>query len=121
MTYEYRCIKCDRRFEVIKSVRDIDVNEFCPRCEAPGERQFVPSRVYFNKTAVTHAEYNPGLGCVVKNKAHLEDLCKQKDVVQVGNDFTSGEKMDQKFEKDREEKRQKSWDDIDKGWIGNGE
>jgi putative FmdB family regulatory protein len=112
MTYCYRCPGCGHEFDVIKSVRDMDVNEFCPRCEEPSERQFVPKHVFLSNTQVTHAEYNPGLGTVVKNKRHKEYLMKSKGVVEVGNDYGSASKMQDSFDRAREEKLKKSWDDV---------
>ena len=96
---------------MIKSVRDMDVNEFCPRCDEPAERQFVPKRVSFIGASVTHAEYNPGLGMVVKNKAHKEDILKRRGLVEVGNDYGSADKHQAKFDKDRSEKIAKRWEE----------
>lgn len=112
MTYEYVCIKCDHRFDVIKSVKDIDVNEFCPQCESPSERQFTPSRVHLSGTRVEHAEYNPGLGQVVKNKKHRQEVAKRKGLVEVGNDYKSGEKMQTQFDRARKEKLNKRYEDV---------
>lgn len=111
MTYEYKCVKCEKHFDVIKSVKDFDVNEFCPSCGAPGERQFVPHKVHFTGTRVTHAEYNPGLGCVVKNKQHKEEICKRRGLVEVGNDFKTGDSMQKHFDGEREQRREKRWED----------
>lgn len=112
MTYQYNCEKCQSTFDVIKSVKDIDVNEFCPKCENPATRQFVPSKVHFTGTRVQHAEYNPGLGAVTKNKEHRSELAKRKGLVEVGNDFKSGESMQTHFDTAREEKLKKRYEDI---------
>jgi Golgi nucleoside diphosphatase len=97
---------------VIKSVKDMEVNETCPKCGEFAVRQFVPSRLHITGAKVTHAEYNPGLGCVVKNKAHKADIMKAKGVVEVGNDFKSGESMNQHFDTARTEKMRKRWEDA---------
>jgi putative FmdB family regulatory protein len=110
MTYLYDCSKCGKEFEVIKPAKDMDVNETCPDCGEFARRQFMPKYVHLSKTAVTHAEYNPGLGCVVKNARHKEDLCKRKNVVEVGNDFKSGESMQKHYDQARAEKIAKSWE-----------
>lgn len=112
MTYEYKCIKCGKSFDVVKPVKDMDINEYCPSCDSPAERMFVPRNVFFNGAKVEHAEYNPGLGCVVKNKAHKQDIMKRKGLSEVGNDFKSGEKMQAHFDKAREEKLNKRYEDI---------
>jgi putative FmdB family regulatory protein len=103
LTYVYQCTKCDSRFDVIKSVADFDRNEFCESCGAPAERKFTP-RVHIHGAAVEHAEYNPGLGCVVKNKKHRAEIAKQRGLVEVGNDFSSGEGMQETFDRARAEK-----------------
>lgn len=110
MVYVYQCSKCGFSFDVTKSVKDMDVNEFCPKCDSPSIRQFVPSKIHLSGTRVTHAEYNPALGCVVKNKHHKEDICKRKGVIEIGNDFKSGESMQKHYGQAREEKINKRWE-----------
>lgn len=114
MTYEYSCTNatCLNRFDVIKSVKDMDVNEFCPICAHGAERKFVPSRVYFSKTSVEHAEYNPGLGCVVKNRQHREELAKQRGLVEIGNDYSSPEVIHKEMDTKREEIREARYDEA---------
>lgn len=90
----------------------MDVNEFCPKCDTPAIRQFVPSRVHIVGAKVTHPEFNPGLGCVVRNKHHKQELMKAKGVQEVGNDFKSADRMVDHFDKGREEKRRREWDAI---------
>lgn len=93
-----------------KSYKDMDVNETCPSCGEYAIRQFVPSKLHIVGASVTHAEYNPGLGCVVKNKHHKEDILKRRGLVEIGNDFGSGDKMHKVFDQAREKKREKSWE-----------
>lgn len=119
MTYEYQCESCGKSFDVIKSVRDMEVSENCPSCGEFAVRMFVPSRVHITGASVQHAEYNPGLGCIVKNKQHRAELCKQKGVEEIGNEKPAS--IHKHFDKVREEKHEKSWADADKGWVGNGE
>jgi putative FmdB family regulatory protein len=112
MVYAYQCVKCEHAFDVIKSVKDIDVTETCPRCGEFSERQFVPQRIHLSRTRVEHAEFNPGLGCVVKNKKHREELCREKGLIEIGNDFKSGDSINDHFDKAREEKLKKRWEDV---------
>lgn len=112
MTYEYRCLSCETSFDVLKSVAEIDRAESCPSCQGATARQFVPSKIYFSGTKVTHAEYNPAFGCVVNNKRHKDRLCKEKGMVEIGNDFGSGEKMQAHFEGEQKRKREKAWEDL---------
>lgn len=110
MVYEYRCIKCRRKFEVVKSMRDFDRNEFCEPCGAPGEFVFNP-RVQIMGASVQHAEYNPGLGAVTKNKRDRAEQAKRKGVIEVGSDFKSGDSMQKSFDTDRAKKLAKRWEE----------
>jgi putative FmdB family regulatory protein len=112
VTYVYECVKCKAEFDVIKSVRDIENNEFCPDCGAPGERQFVPHKVFFSGTAVQNAEYNPALGMVTRNKEHRAEICKQRGLVEIGNDYKSPESLHKELETNRADKRKRSWDEV---------
>lgn len=111
MTYEYHC-PCGYEFDVIKHHSDMERPEHCEKCKREAKRQFVPRKVYFSGTSVNHAEYNPGLGMVIENKAHLIDECKRRDVIPIGNDYGSADKMVKEAEISREEKRQKAWESV---------
>jgi putative FmdB family regulatory protein len=112
LTYEFSCQKCELVFDRILTVDERNRPQSCPDCGAPADRNFTPSRVFLSGTKVEHAEYNPGLGCVVKNKRHREEICKRKGLIEVGNDFGSGDKMQAKYDADRAEKRKRSWDEV---------
>lgn len=112
MTYAYQCISCRKKFDVVKLVKDMDINEYCPKCGEPAERKFLPENIYIAGAKVTHAEYNPGLGCVVKNERHKKDILKEKGLVEVGNDYKTSEKMADSFDKDRAAKMKKRYDDC---------
>lgn len=115
MLYPYACCKCDHTFDVSKPVANVDDPEACPQCGAPSERQFTP-RVHFIGTSVQHAEYNPGLGRVVRNKYEREELAKRMNLVEIGNDFKSPDRVHDKFDKDRndkiEERHKKALDEV---------
>jgi hypothetical protein len=119
MIYEYHCPKCDILFDVVKPASAMQDVEHCGKCQMVSDRQFVPSRVWFNGTSVEHAEYNPGLGCIVKNSSHRKEIAKQKGLEEIGNE--TPEKLHKYFDQVREEKREKAWDDVTKGWVGNGD
>lgn len=110
MIYEYECIKCQKRFDVVKSVKDIDVNEFCVRCGEPSERKFVPSRIHIFGASVENAEYNHGLGQVVRNKKHRAEIAKQKGLIEIGNEKT--ESIHKELDQVRAKRREKAWDDV---------
>ena len=107
MTYEYACGACKFRFDVIKSYKDIDRNENCPGCGEFAVREFVPTRVHIHGAKVEHAEYNPALGCVVRDKKHRSEICKERGLVEIGNDWTSPSAMVDKDDKDRAAKLDK--------------
>jgi putative FmdB family regulatory protein len=112
VTYEYNCAQCQTSFDVMKPVKDMEREEKCATCETVAVRRFVPSRVYFIGTKVQHAEYNPGLGCVVKNAEHRSELAKRRDLVEIGNDFKAPDTIHKKFDQEREAKREASYDQV---------
>lgn len=103
MIYEYKCNACTHVFDVSKPVAEMDRQENCPLCQAAAMRQFTP-RVHFIGAKVEHAEFNPGLGCVVKGKKHREELCKRRNLIEVGSE--KADSISQSFEKDREAKKE---------------
>lgn len=105
MTYEYLCERCDRRFDVVKSVKEIDRSERCDSCEGIAKRQF-SFRVHILGASVQHAEYNPAFGCVVKDKYHRAELAKRRGLVEIGNDFSSPDKIHKTYEAEREAKKE---------------
>lgn len=114
MTYEYRCAPCAHSFDVMKSHTEMSRAEACPKCEREAIRQFVPQRVFLSGTKVQHAEYNPGLGCVVRNKEHRAELAKAKGLVEIGNDYKNTDNIHKEFEQKREQRSKDSYDKIEK-------
>ena len=108
--YPYHCNKCGHDHDVTKSMSESGREELCPLCALTMNR--VWTSPLFIGTAVESAEYNPGLGKVVKNKKHREELAKRMGVTEIGNDYGSAEKMGQSFDKEREKRREKSWEDA---------
>lgn len=108
MIYPYYCEHCEVEFDVTKSMHDSGRVEHCYHCGKEARRVYTASH-HILGTAVQHAEYNPGLGQVVKNKRHREELCKRKNLIEVGNDL-SAEKMHKHYDSVREEKIRKSWE-----------
>jgi len=104
LIYPYACPNCDRRFDVVKHHSFHKEAEQCPNCET------IADRVYGGHAIKTmfRSEYNPGLGCVVKNDKHKRDLCKEKGLVEVGNE--SKDSMHKYAEKTL--KNNLSWDNV---------
>lgn len=119
MIYEYRCGKCRDAFDVIKSVAEMEREERCPHCQVPAVRAFAPRAVYFNGAKVEHPEYNPGLGCIVRNSSHRKEIAKQRGLEEVGSEPV--ENIHKKFEQDRAERVERAWTEADRGWVGNGD
>lgn len=111
MTYEYTCEPCKLTFDVVKTVAEMERLEACPDCQAPAKRGFAPRYLFLSRTSVQHAEFNVGLGEVVKNRQHRDEIAKRKGLVEVGNDFNSSGNMVDHFDKGRAEKLAKRWED----------
>lgn len=84
--------------------------ETCRECSSVSTRVYTPAQ--FIGTAVQSAEYNPGLGCVVKSDKDRAEIARRKGLQEIGNDFGSGDKAMAKYDKDRTERLNKRWDDI---------
>lgn len=114
-TYDYCCGKCGEKFEIIRGIKDYDRDphaecDHCGHLCDSSDRDFSACRFTHIGTAVQNAEYNPGLGQVVKNNYHKSELMKKKNVVEVGNDFGGGEKMQTHFETRKREEIAKNWE-----------
>lgn len=110
-TYPYRCEPCDTEYEIIKSIKEYDPKnpDPCPLCKRPGQRVF-SCNVHFIGTKIEDAEYNPGLGQITKSKRHRDELAKRMGAIEIGNE--NPDKMHNYFEKQREEKRKRSYEDL---------
>jgi putative FmdB family regulatory protein len=112
--YDYLCGKCGSPFEEFRGIKayDSDASANCPHCShlcGSGDRDFSRASYSFIGTNVQNAEFNPGLGQVVKSAYHKKEILKEKGLVEVGNDFNSGEKMQTHFDKRKAEEREKRW------------
>lgn len=107
-TYEYHCEPCGIAYEEIKPIKDYDGKDKCPLCLKQGYRVFTP--IVFHGEKVQHAEFNPAFGKVIQNKYHRDEMAKRHNMVEIGNEKPST--IHNYFDKGREEKRRKSWDDV---------
>lgn len=110
MIYEYDCDNCDHRFVLIHSIKDHKSVEPCPECGAAAKQDLSMCRPQFIGTAVEDAYKCPALGKVIKSKYDRSESAKKAGAIEVGNDFTQGEKMHEHFDKVRDDKRKASWD-----------
>ena len=106
MRYPYKCQCCGNHWEVIKSVKDIDLPESCPGCQNVDGRRYI-SRTHFYGAAVEDAEYNPGLGCIVKNKKHRAEIAARNNLVEIGNECPTS--THDTLKRDKEKSYEEGW------------
>lgn len=85
MLYPYVC-PSDHRFEVVKSVREIDSEEKCPECGEVAKRTIAVRQSFSNAGDWRGPEYCPALGQVVKSDAHRRKLARERGLEEVGNE-----------------------------------
>jgi len=107
--YAYECEKCDKEFDLTRPMSEYKDPGHCPDCRNIGKK-LVTKPYGFIGAKVENAEYNPGLGCIVKNKQHREEICKRKNLVEIGNENPNT--IHKTFDTQREQKRKKTWDDL---------
>jgi putative FmdB family regulatory protein len=107
--YPYKCVACAHHWEVIKPVKDIDRNESCPNCKNVQTERYI-SRTHFYGAEVEDAEYNPGLGCIVKNKKHRADIVKRNGLIEVGNECP--DKIDKTLRQDKARRQAAEWEKL---------
>lgn len=101
MIYEFGCSHCGNKFEVWKPMSEFTREAVC---DCGGTAMLIiHAPIGFINARVEHAEYNPGLGCVVKNRTHRAELARQRGLVEVGNDI-SADKMLKEAEQTLEKK-----------------
>jgi hypothetical protein len=105
--YPYQCPE-GHSFEVIKSLAEIDREERC-HCGEIAARHI--GLFALDKTAASSWQptWNPGLGQVVKSKAHAERIAKEKGFIEVGNE--KPEAIHRHFDKQREDAYKAKWAD----------
>lgn len=108
--YDYFCEKCDLEFEVVKSIKEYDGQDQCVSCGNVGKRIYTRCKFHFTGTKIEDAEFNPGLGKITKSKAHRNELAKQMNVEEVGNE--NPDRLHAHFDSAREQKIKKSWDEV---------
>jgi putative FmdB family regulatory protein len=109
MIYEYRCDICNTKREIWKPAAEFDKPESC-ECGANLTR-LITGGAGFLGEKVEHAEYNPGLGCIVKNRREREEIAKRKGLIEIGNE--SPNKLHSESERIRTENIKQSWEKVD--------
>lgn len=108
--YDYFCDKCESEYEVIKSIKDYDGKDPCPKCGVVGSRLFDRCTFHHIGAKVKDAYKCPALGKVIKSDKHRNELAKQLGVIEIGNE--KPETIHKTFDKQREDKRLKAYEDI---------
>lgn len=106
MIYEYKCKDCGYKFEVVKSVKDIENVEKCPECDSEETSIVISAKIYHTGAKVKDAHYDPALGTVIKSEAHKKEHLKQNDLIEVGT-----EKSKESFHNNVVVKKQKERED----------
>ena len=110
MIYDYKCNKCEHVFEVTKPVSEVTSKHECPLCGYFKTTRQFSSNIYFNGAKVKDAEYNHGLGCVVKSDRHRNEIAKRAELVEVGNE--KPDTIHKETVVKKQEQRAKEWKDL---------
>jgi putative FmdB family regulatory protein len=105
--YPYAC-QCGHEFEVIKRIAEIDRPEICPKCSSSEVKRYISRTHFYGACDWDKAEYNPGLGKVVRNSQHRKELAKSMGVEEIGNEPVS--KIHAKYDVERSEKLARNWE-----------
>lgn len=105
-TYPWSCEKCDIEFDTVEKMSEYSGKADCPGCSNPATRIWTTPQIL--GASVESPDYNPGLGCVVKNKRHREQIAKSRGLEEVGSEPT--DKIHKHFDSQRAEKSRKRWE-----------
>jgi putative FmdB family regulatory protein len=112
MIYPYLS-QCGHRFEVIKSLSEIDREEPCPSCGKPAERQIGLCRI--DKEAAggwNQQQWAPALGQWVKSTKEARQLARSRGMEEVGSEPV--ENLHKMAEKTQAERREQRWREADR-------
>jgi len=110
MIYEYKCIECGHRFDVVKPVKDFDVKHSCSECDCEDTEIVISSKIHHIGAKVQNSEFNPGLGCVIHNKDHRKEVANRMGLIEVGNE--KPDTLHHESVVKREIQKQKEWDAL---------
>lgn len=110
MIYEFKCEKCLHNFEVVRPARESHIIPACENCGNEETTRIFSSRIHHIGAKVQNAEFNHGLGCVVRNKDHRKEIANRKGLVEVGNETPDTLYKESVIKK--EEQRAKEWKEL---------
>lgn len=106
-TYVYKCVACGTKQEIVKTMHNATREEICG-CGIVLDRVYTSFQIMGAK--VQDAEFNPGLGCVVRNARHRKELADRKGLIEVGNE--SADTLHRETVVKRAKEREKEWDNL---------
>ena len=110
MIYPYLCQSCNSKFDVTKSVKDIDTTEHCPKCSAIASRQIAGGQSLQGLSDWNSAHFNHALGQWVSSNKEASRIARSKGMIEVGTEDV--EKIHKKYDNEREEKIRTRYDEI---------
>lgn len=106
--YPYLCKMCQREFDVVKPVAEIDTPE---RCECGGlDTVRLIALSNLEKSSMQQPYFEPALGCEIKGKGHRERILKERGLEEVGT--TSPDTMYKNLEGQREKQKAREWAEL---------
>lgn len=108
MLYPYVCAKCDKEIDIMKPASLSAIEEYCNECGNTLTRVWTGFQIV--GAAVQDAEYNLGLGCVVKSKRHRQEIANQHGLIEVGNETT--DTLHKESVVKRQLEKEKEWDNL---------
>lgn len=106
--YEYECTECAHEFDVVKSVKQLNDVEACHSCKSENTKRNIAKPNVYVEAWESH--WSPVMGKVVRSNVEVRQYAKDHNLVEVGNECPN--KSADHYEKQRKDKWQKSYDDI---------
>ena len=105
-TYEYRCPECGV-FDIIQSIKEEPLKD-CPTCNSAISRIITGGTGFILDVHDTY--YDVGLGMPITSKAHRRQVMRDRNLVEVGNEWKYVDPNVQRRE--QELKLEKEWKDT---------
>lgn len=115
----FHCDDCKNSFEAVYRYSKPDEVHPCNRCQSSNtllKTHEVDTSCKIELMGISDwdsTEYNPGLGCITRNKKHREQIAKERGLYEVGNENVEriSELQDRKLEHKLEALTEKSFEE----------